>query len=306
MATAIATATKMSIGSDPEFMLANTDGQIISAIPVLKNDKYDKIDMGDGYVVYYDNVMLETNVPAAHSKDEFLHNIRETYSRISEVIGKGYQILATPSYSFTKEECRHPHAREAGCSPEFDAYEKAMCMPPSFKDTFRSAGGHIHIGRTDFKNFDEYECDENEFLVGFESKPEIIKAMDLFFGVAMVLLDNSEASIKRKILYGKGGRFRPTYYGAEYRTPSNYWLSSPGLAEIAYDCTDLAYNCVKNKEIDLDNLILNPCEVINNDNTENAKELIATYMAKMDKHLAKRIMVASGMKIDTLYKEWKI
>src|SRR5690606_36805930 len=136
MATAIATATKMSIGSDPDFMLANTDGQIISAIPVLKNDKYDKIDMGDGYVVYYDNVMLETNVPAAHSKDEFLHNIRETYSRISEVIGKGYQLLAVPSHSFSKEECRHPHAREVGCNPEFCAYEKTISMPPAFKNTF--------------------------------------------------------------------------------------------------------------------------------------------------------------------------
>ncbi len=44
---------------------------------------------------------------------------------------------------------------------------------------------------------------------------------DLFLGLPSAGADKQG---KRRELYGKAGRYRPTSYGIEYRVLSNYWL----------------------------------------------------------------------------------
>lgn len=288
---------KLTIGSDPELMLAK-NGNIVSAIPVLEHGKYDKIDLGNDYCVYYDNTMVETNVPPASTKKKFLNNIRETFKRINSILEESYEILAVPSHSFTKEECRHYDAIEAGCQPEFCAYEEDMCVPPSFKDTFRSAGGHVHIGRSDYMDVDE------GFLIDMKSKIEIIRAMDLFLGIPMVLIDNSEASIKRKELYGRGGRFRPTPYGVEYRTPSNFWLNSPVYAEIVYEATNLVFDL--GKENNLPKVDVDILEIIDNDDVEKAQAVLESYIRGYSEYFYELVVNAIKHEVKNPKKEWKL
>jgi hypothetical protein len=91
----------------------------------------------------------------------------------------------------------------------------------------RSAGGHIHVG-CKFAQKDPL----NVFA--------IIRMMDLFVGLPSIYLDHDRTSKKRKELYGQAGRFRAPKHGAEYRTLSNFWISSPKMVGLIYDLTTLA------------------------------------------------------------------
>ncbi len=290
----------MTIGSDPEFMLADRTGKVVSAIPVIPVNKYQPLDLGDGFKVYHDNALLETNVPPASSKAQFIANIRDTYLHINKVVG-GHQILALPSGFFTPEECRHPDAMEAGCSPEFCAYTIEQCFPPDLFDTFRSAGGHIHIGRDDFKDIDDEECSDDEFLIGRNAKLKMIKAMDIFVGCPLVLLDNSECSKARKRLYGKAGRFRPTAYGVEYRTPSNFWLGSPKMAGLIFDLTSAAWEAVLNKTIKIGKKTSKAFDAINNDDEATAESLCRAYLPA---DLCEQISTLRGNVTANINGEW--
>lgn len=292
---------KPTIGSDPELMLSK-EGSIVSAIPVVKHDKHNRLDLGDGHVLYYDNTMIETCIPPASSKQDFVENIRGTYKKISKAIGSEYQMIAIPSHSFSKEECEHPDAMLSGCDPEFDCYSRKMCFPPSFKNQLRSGGGHIHLGRDDFKQIDPEQCDRDEFLIGVDSKRAMIKLMDLFVGVPMVLIDNSSSAIARKELYGKAGRFRPTSYGVEYRTLSNFWLSSPALAGLVYDLTFSAFEYARSQGKHDNGQTAET--IINGNDQSGAKEIISNL--GIDSDLRNRITEMNNFIPKALHEEWNI
>jgi hypothetical protein len=260
----------MTIGSDPEFLLADSEG-IKSAIPVLKQDKDNPIDLQDGYKIYYDNTMFEASLPPATSKEVFRETFRTLFKKMKKVTDM--EVIAMPSHDFSLEECSHPGALVSGCDPELDAYERKSYTPPDFtKGTFRSAGGHIHVGREDFGKIEEY--DFNEPLLGSDSKENMVKLMDVLVGLPLTVIDNSEQSKKRKKIYGKAGRFRRTSYGIEYRTLSNYWLSSPELVDFVYELTEKSYNYLfEGKEVK-EETSLKVREIINSDNEEEALKLI--------------------------------
>jgi hypothetical protein len=294
-------AITLTIGTDPEIMLEK-DGKIVSAIPVFKGDKYDKTDLGDGYSVYYDNVLAETNVPPATDKQEFVDNCRNTLQRIARHIGSDYSLIARASYYFSIQECSHPAAMLAGCHPEFCAYEIKKCYPPQFVDTFRSAGGHIHVGREDYNDIDELECSKHEFLIGKASRVRTIRAMDMYVGLPLLLIDNSEASKLRKRLYGMAGRFRPTSYGVEYRTPSNYWLSKPELAELVYDLTKFVFDAMINENVDL-KIAPTVAKAINEDDYEFALDFCKKNLPQ---NLFEQTMSHVGNSVGTINKEWRL
>lgn len=227
---------QLTLGSDPEFMLFNrAKDRIVSAIPVIPQNKEQPVSLGKGFAFYHDNVMLEATVPPAASRYEFVNNTRELFSRIYKKLGNKYDLRCTASHTFSEKEVDHDDARVAGCSPEFDAYAMDVCLPPQFVKGFRSAGGHIHIGRNDFaKHMDN---PDGVALIDPYNKADVIKLMDIFVGLPLMVIDKDPSSPARKSLYGKAGRHRPTAYGVEYRTPGNYWLGSPSLTGLIYDLT---------------------------------------------------------------------
>jgi hypothetical protein len=256
--------TDISLGNDPELMLFDKKSkEIISAIPLIPEGKEKHIhggprNLGDGYAVLHDNVLLEFNVPPSFTEEGFVETLREGFKRIYKVIGKNYDLVPQASHYFAEKYLQHDEAKLFGCSPEMCAYAIEVCNPPECAGTFRSCGSHVHIGRKDFKNFllkdskgklvqddnGNYcpidEIDEGEVLIDPYSKLNIIKLMDIYVGLILTLIDTSKASKERKKLYGVSGRHRPTHFGVEYRTPSNYWTSSPKLTKLIHQLTLLA------------------------------------------------------------------
>lgn len=239
-----------SIGSDPELLLVDRRlGRPVSAIDVLKRSKYDRIDFGNDASVYYDNVLAEMTVHPGKTRDELVAAFREVFTKTANYIGKDFEIVPRASHTYLDTEVDHDDARAAGCSPEFDAYLMMQMMPPQFEGGFRSAGGHIHLGVDNWKEYVGKDFEgkyvwnnfikdpEGVCLIDPMSKLRTIKLMDILVGLSVALIDVDPSSAARKKLYGNAGRHRPTPYGVEYRSLGNYWLSSPTMVELVYDLT---------------------------------------------------------------------
>lgn len=219
--------SQLTIGTDPEFALFSPTNRIVSAIPVLEQGKKNKIDLGEGTNIYYDNALAEANIPPAVSRVDFTNKLSDLFE-LSKKVLKKHRLGAVASHNFTEEECEHPAAKEFGCDPELDVYlGGAQAFPPAGGHVFRSAGGHIHVGGVEGS---------------LDDKMPLIVLMDIFVGIPSVLMDNDPTSVDRKRLYGKAGRFRNTGYGIEYRTLSNFWLSTKELSEAIYDLTIFTAN----------------------------------------------------------------
>lgn len=226
---------KYLMGGDPEFMVVKS-GNIVSSIPFMKGDKYDKEILGKGgYTTYADNVNIECTFPPADSPKNLVDNLKTLFTRLKKSHPE-FSITTRASHTFSEEECDNDLAKKFGCDPEFDVYALDIVNPPAGGHTFRSAGGHIHLGNKTFNN------NPSGYLIEQEDKFEAIKLMDLLVGIPLILMDNDPTSPARKKLYGKAGRFRPTDYGVEYRTPSPYWTSNPRIAALTAELTFMVMN----------------------------------------------------------------
>lgn len=235
----------LTFGSDPEFFLRDRDGSLVSAIGRVKGTKEKKIDLGNGHNLFYDNVLAEMNVAASDSQEGSVENIRNCLYLASRNVYPNILCLGS-SATYPPSECKHQDAKVFGCEPEFCAYRMEQITPPMCKDTFRSAGGHIHLG---FKkasypllspvNEKASEDDQNEQIKIREwGRVWVIRMLDLFVGVPSILLDNDPSSAARRRLYGKAGSHRPKDYGVEYRAIGNFWLASPKMTRLIYQlCT---------------------------------------------------------------------
>ena len=112
------------------------------------------------------------------------------------------------------------------CDPDYNAWTGAKNTPPGTSTNLRTCGGHIHVG---YDNPNEYES------------LSIIKAMDIYIGVASIIL---EPDNDRKTMYGKAGAYREKKYGVEYRTVSNFYLQSKELTDLVFQNTIEAINFV--------------------------------------------------------------
>lgn len=225
-----------TFGSDPEFFLVKNK-KIYSAIGIVKGNIHNRIFVGDNQF-YYDNVAAECAICPGSSKQKVLNNFRNCFQSYSDLVDP-YQLIALASFVFKNEQLSNEEARTVGCAKEYCAYEMKQKNSPVSKikkENLRTCGGHIHVG--------------DELLTG--DGPEsilFIYMLDLFLGVTSVWLDDDENSSKRRGLYGKAGRYRPTDYGIEYRSLSNFWLKSPNFVDVFYDLTFFALNLVKSEEV---------------------------------------------------------
>lgn len=230
----------ITIGSDPE-MVVFKDERPVCAIPIVDgHGKEDKIYFNEFESLYYDNALVEMTVKPANSGEELVDNFRSVYFNANKYLAqKGAKLTALASVDFDPDELiEYPKALEFGCDPEMDMWENKLCSPP-FCDPmsgFRSAGGHIHIGRKDYKT-----ADQDSFLMNFMSKSSFTRAMDLIVGTSLTAIENDPSAPKRKELYGKAGRARFALpYGVEYRTPSNGWTAMPEKVKLVHDLTMFA------------------------------------------------------------------
>ena len=215
---------KFTIGTDPEMMLIWND-RYFSAIDILKADKYHRLE-SHGHEFYYDNVMAECAVKPASTKQEFIANLRQCFQDYAQIV-KPYKLTIQASQDYPADQLLHKDARDVGCKAEFCAYRldeiENMAANTCIKQTnFRTAGGHIHLGAKLLQ--------EDDFARVFT-----VRMLDLFLGLPLMLLDRDPTASRRRKAYGLAGRHRKPDHGLEYRTPSNYWLTSPLLAGMVYD-----------------------------------------------------------------------
>lgn len=223
-----------TIGTDPELFLER-DGVIISAAGLIGGTKKNpKLISDEGHAVQEDNVMVEFNTPPAYSKDEFINHInfvKEYLNTLCELY-PGTKLNYTTSAEFDDETLSTKQARMIGCEPSYNVYLQKMNPRPSAKTSWRSCGGHIHIG------YDNPNESTTEL---------IIYAMDMILGLQSILMDDD---IIRKKSYGKAGEFRFKDFGCEYRVLSNFWIKNDELIDWVYESTLQAINLVNSDIID--------------------------------------------------------
>lgn len=228
---------RSTIGTDPEFFLTKGD-KLVSAIGIIPGTKENPHTLPSGSGLQTDNVALEFSSRVAKDGNELVVSLSETFKEIMKYIPEGHTIQAIPSARFSEDQLDNEEAQRFGCSPDFNAWTLEVNPVPCHEDpTFRSCGGHIHVGHV--------EGDGNEFLKDPYGKVEMVKIMDTLHGIISTVLDSSPQANERRKLYGKAGCHRPTDYGLEYRVLSNFWMKSPQLVMLMDSLTQDALRLIR-------------------------------------------------------------
>lgn len=221
--------TNVKLGADPELFLFDLNtNEYASAVGLIGGNKDCPVTISkEGFALQEDNVMVEFNIPPSFTKKEFLNNIQYMLTYINTILPDNLITKIEPSARFNFDLLDNPQAMTFGCSPDMNAWLLSENPRPEGEVTnLRTCGGHIHIG------YDNPDID---------TSAKIIKALDVFLGIPLALI---EPENERKELYGNFGACRFKSYGVEYRTPSNYWLSSTNLIEFVYEQTIKAIEAV--------------------------------------------------------------
>jgi hypothetical protein len=311
----MATRKTHTIGTDPEFFLKRGK-EYISAIPHIGDEehgtKYAPIALTtvDKACVQRDNVAVEFASPPVETKEEFVESIRGCLREISSMIPKGTSLEAVPSANFPEAELDHPEAQQFGCDPDYDAWKVEQNEKPYCGiSTFRSCGGHVHVGGI---QDDGTPIPGMEFLLEFEGKLAMVRAMDIMLGVPSTVLDCSKAAVARRQLYGKAGCHRIPEHGIEYRTLSNYWLRSPELVMLVYSLTQDAVHLVQSGHLEelINTLSAEEIQrIINNGDVESATKAIERHILNFMSVESKELFdmcIAKVPKIKKLSVEWGI
>jgi hypothetical protein len=228
-------SNKLTLGADPELFFVDEKGKPVPAYTILMGDRNDPLEMGE-FSYHYDNVMLEFNVPPAKTASDFVSNIMGGLSLINVFKTDKVNPAIVTSLDFDSSILKDDRALLIGCDPDMNAYtgEKNTTVEVEELGVTRMAGGHIHVG---------YPDPTPEFNVTF------IKALDLFIGMPLSLLDVDEFRCKH---YGQAGCYRDQEYGVEYRTPSNYWIRTPESVGWVYANVHAAYEFAKEWQLEVD------------------------------------------------------
>lgn len=254
-----------TIGSDVEFFVQDqATKEIVSAegfILGTKSNPY-KFDQENPYfATSLDNVLAEGNIPPTTNKAEFYQFIDKLNQKINEMLPQGLCTVAQPSARLDYSHLMTDNAQIFGCEPSLNCWTGTVVQPMPSGDNLRSAGFHIHIGYNNPNH-------GTNMLFG--------KAMDLFVGLASVLLE--PANERKAVGYGCAGNIRHQKHGCEYRSLSSYFASSQKLIEWCFDRTMDAINFINNGRIpEIMNLGSVIQDTINNENKEVAENLVKQF-----------------------------
>jgi hypothetical protein len=295
------------LGSDPEFLIIDkTTKQPVSAIRLLpEHGKSNKVQISDDQQMFYDNVLLEFNVKPASTFTEFRENLGKCLSFAEKFLStKNAKLAMQASTTFPKSECENPEASMFGCDPEYNIYKRSpeglimRVEPPVVTTTFRTCGGHIHIG---------HPIATTDRSRGGDP-PLVVKLMDAFVGSTALLLDKDPTSQARRDLYGGAGTHRVASYGLEYRTLSNFWIRSPHLVKIMFQLTRQVIELAISKPDVIDNIIA-PNElqdIINNGKVDDAQTFYDKISSNLSWELQELILQFSSSRPFNWEREWNI
>jgi hypothetical protein len=221
--------TEVLRGADPEVFLRTDDEyeDPVVSIGLIGGTKSEPRSLGNGYALQEDNVTVEFNIPPASNVTQFKASIQYVLGFLKQELSpKNIKLDIVPTMDFPEHMLMHPQAQELGCEPDYNAWTCQVNPRPVAPETLRSSGGHLHIGYAN---------------PNVETSRKIVKAHDLFLGVASVIYDSDT---RRREIYGKAGAHRIKPYGVEYRTLSNFWIKSEELMQWAYEQSEKAIQFV--------------------------------------------------------------
>lgn len=262
-----------TLGSDAEVLLKASNGTYRSAIGLIGGSKEAPRKTDHGYV-QEDNVLAEFNVNPASSEAEFVQNTLLILSDLREIIKPlDLSVDIKASGIFDDSELTHYLAKLAGCDPDYNAWSLQENVAPDLSSTgLRSCGGHLHVS---------FDRAKNDMM----SRPYLVRILDLVAGVPSVLMDTDN---DRRRLYGKAGAHRPKmvenndpYDGVEYRTLSNFWLTSE-------DTIGWAYRAVKRAVTEYDKLL---------SITEEYGQAIVQTIDTANRPMAKKLCEKFGLEV---------
>jgi len=226
-----------SFGSDPEFMLVDEEGEIRSAIDIVNGTRENPIQK-NGASFCYDNVLAECRIQPAKNKAEVLRFTKKALKTFNELV-RPHRLLAKAAANYSQEQLRCKAAKIAACESVWCAYtmrevELKNTLNLVRTGTLRTTGGHVHIGTNLGK-------DHIQSVM-------LVRMLDLFLGIPSLFIDHDPSSQKRRKLYGRAGRYRQPEHGIEYRSLSNFWLSSPSLVELVHQICGFVVKFVEKKQ----------------------------------------------------------
>lgn len=214
------------IGSDPEFGILDPDGNPIPSFIFFEGTKQYPEDMGNGFSILKDNLLVEGNIPACKSKQEFIDAMKFLKGIIQIPLNRdGSALVSADILDYHPMWINTPDGQEFGCSNFRNAYSDKDIQTPVIHTNTRELGMHVHIS---------YITNNNKYKVSQYNKL-IAKAMDFFLGIPS---DKIHYSKERRESYGVLGSYRNSkiYQGMEYRSLGGYFTKDEYLPWI-YDQT---------------------------------------------------------------------
>jgi hypothetical protein len=217
----------MKFGCDPELFVLNQDGVPVCADGLIPGTKEEPYPVKHG-AVQVDGMAAEFNIDPVDNFKDWKRNIKAVMRTLTKMLPDGYSLACQPYVVFSDEVWKESpdHAKELGCSPDYNAWTGQVNPPPNAPDrpTLRTASGHIHIGWGEGIDIMDVEH------IGHCR--DLVKQLDWYLGAPSVKVDPDPT---RRLLYGKAGAMRVKPYGVEYRVPSNFWLKDDKLMLYAWN-----------------------------------------------------------------------
>lgn len=256
----------LMVGSDPEMQLINTEGKVISAIDLIPGTKENPFKTKHGSV-QWDNIFAEVNSLPSKNVEEFIHHHHLILNDLRDIIKPlDLKLDFMASVLADSSLLSDPRASQAGCDPDFDAWNLCPNEPADYSSTnIRASGGHLHC------SFSQAQEDDGE-----ENRIKFVRALDLVLGVPSTIHDKDT---DRRKYYGKAGSFRPKYSdqhgydGIEYRTLSNFWLRSDDLMRFVWSGVENVYNNLDHFSSLAAQFKDDIISIINNGDSEEARRL---------------------------------
>lgn len=230
--------TEVAVGSDAEGFFVNKEGRAVPVVGLLGGTKGTPIECdGGGYLE--DCVAWEINpepVPLSEGADKFADNIIKCLDTVkSKALALDLSVDIKPAHLFKKVDLRSPQASVSGCSTSYCAWDLKVHDPIDLGLTsYRFASGDLHVSWPDIDD------DKDPFF-----RINMVRMLDIFIGMSEIV--NTEPTERSKF-YGIPGVHRPTPYGVEYKTPSNFWLRDRDTMKWAYNTVIDTYNLLKSKQ----------------------------------------------------------
>lgn len=223
----------ITVGADPEVFLGK-DGAFVSAHDKIPGTKQDPFPVKYG-AIQADGVAAEINIKPATTFDEFRFNLQQVLVDLEGMIGD--LTITRQSTVLVDLDSLPDMAKHLSCESDIDPYSEDINPVLDEQSSYRSAGGHIHIGGIFHSDMTPQEK--------WKTALRLSRLLDKYVGLPSLSWDDDKI---RRSTYGKAGNCRVKEYGVEYRALSNAWLFDPTIMRFVFDGVQRACEALQRGE----------------------------------------------------------